>query len=141
MNLLLRREWFTSKSTIGTLDVDGSFAAFILEDFCRESQPGLWKPELKVPGQTAIPYGRYELLITYSQRFDKPLPQLMNVPNFSGVRIHSGNSAADTEGCLLPGLVRGDDEVTNSKAAFGPLFRLLSAAVQREKVWLEIRKA
>lgn len=141
MILVLHRQWFTPKSTIGQLNIEGAASIFLLEDVCRESVPGTWNKLWKVPGQTAIPYGRYELLITYSQRFDKPLPLLLNVPDFSGVRIHPGNTAADTEGCLLPGLVRGDDEVTGSRAAFGTLFRALELACQREKVWLEIRKA
>ena len=73
---------------------------WVLEDQVREVV-GEPVSEWKVPGKTAIPAGRYKVLITFSNRFQKLMPQLMDVPGFTGVRIHAGNTAADTEGCLL----------------------------------------
>ena len=89
-----------------------------LEDTVREV-PGepvhLWK----VPGQTAIPAGEYDLIVNFSQRFQKMLPQILEVPGFTGVRIHSGNSAVDSSGCLLIGNGVNLDEgrITDSRAA------------------------
>ena len=121
MELLLKRTWFTPLSTIGELFVDGAFECFILEDREREGQP-------KVPGVTAIPRGRYEVRITPSPRFKRDLPLLIDVPGYSGVRIHPGNVPADTEGCLLPGRVRVQDKVLESRVAFDVLFAKLQLA-------------
>jgi hypothetical protein len=142
MNLVLSRipEWCTDKATVGTLYLEGNFECFILEDVCRESPPGSWKPELKVKGATAIPYGVYTVIINYSNRFSRPLPLLLAVPNFEGIRIHPGNSAADTEGCLLPGLIRTIDRVQSSQLAFGQLYRKLHAVHETEKITLTIKR-
>jgi hypothetical protein len=121
MQLELKRKWFTPNSTIGELFVDGVFECFVLEDCYRPNEP-------KVPGKTAIPTGRYEVRITPSPRFKRDLPLLLGVPGFEGVRIHPGNTPADTEGCLLPGRVRGDDRVLESRAAFDALFEKLKRA-------------
>jgi Family of unknown function (DUF5675) len=121
MNLELKRKWFTPETTIGELFVDGVFECFILEDREREGQP-------KVFGQTAIPRGVYEVKITHSPRFNRDLPLLLKVPGYEGVRIHPGNKAADTEGCLLPGTRRAPDQVLESRAAFDKLFEKLKSA-------------
>lgn len=123
MELTLKRTWLTPRSTIGELSVDGVFECFILEDRYRPP------PEVKVPRETCIPCGRYEVQVTYSPRFQRPLPLLLDVPGFKGVRIHPGNKAADTEGCLLPGLHRGTDTVLQSRVAFDGLFLKLREAV------------
>ncbi|MSW60276.1 MAG: hypothetical protein F2827_06340 [Actinobacteria bacterium] len=122
MELLLKRTWLTEKSTISELFVDGVRECFVLEDRYRPP------PETKVYGQTAIPNGRYEVAITQSPRFKRLLPLLLDVPGYEGVRIHPGNTAADTEGCLLPGCRRGVDQVFESRVAFDALFAKLSAA-------------
>ncbi len=98
---------------------------------------------VKVPGETAIPAGRYELDITWSPKFKRDLPLIFNVTlpdgrrlvrsadgkvQFEGVRIHTGNDADDTEGCLITGRVRHVDQVLESKLAFDPLFAKLVAA-------------
>lgn len=128
MNLLLMRRWLTERSTIGELLVDGAPECFVLED--RYRLP--W--ESKVPGQTCIPCGCYDIVITHSQRFKRELPLLLNVRNFQGVRIHPGNTDADTEGCLLPGRKRGPDVVTESKAAFDALFEKLQRAAPPHRI-------
>ncbi len=131
MILKLIRKQFTPESTIGELSVDGAFECFTLEDTVRE---------VKIPGQTAIPAGTYEVAVTFSNKFKKQLPLLMNVPNFDGVRIHSGNRPADTEGCILVGTAKGPEAnfIGNSRAAFDALFRKIQAAVQQEKVCIEL---
>lgn len=125
MKLELKRRWLTAKSTVGELFVDGVFECFVLED--RYRAPG----EQKVSGATAIPCGTYALPITQSPRFKRPLPLVENVPGFRGVRIHPGNTADDTEGCLLPGQNRHLDRVSESRAAFEALFAKLVAARDR----------
>lgn len=129
MNLRLLRKTFTDTSTIGQLTVDGKRECFTLEDKVRA---------VKIRGQTAIPAGIYEVTITFSDKFKKPLPLLLNVPNFAGIRIHSGNTAADTEGCILVGTTKAKDHVGKGKVAFAALFPKLTAALKKEKVFIEV---
>jgi len=82
--------------------------------------------------------GRYEVVVTFSQRFQRPLPLLLGVPHFTGVRIHPGNTDADTEGCILVGRTKGENFIGESRSAFSLLFLKLQQAVQREKVFIEI---
>ena len=113
MELLLKRLHKTINSTIGELYVNGVFECYTLEDVERD---------VKVKNETAIAKGKYKVVITYSNRFKRDLPLLLNVPNFEGVRIHSGNTNHDTEGCILVGLTRSKDFVGNSRKAFTKLF-------------------
>lgn len=131
MELRLVRNQYSPTSTIGELHVDGAFECFTLEDRVRST---------KVAGATAIPPGRYEVSVTWSNRFKRPLPLLMDVPNYTGVRIHTGNKAEDTEGCILVGRKRLPDLVGESKLAFDPLFAKIEDALRREKVFVEIRQ-
>ena len=107
--------------TIGQLFVDGYEECFTLEDVVRD---------VKIPGETAIPAGTYNVTITMSNRFKRELPLLENVPNFSGVRIHPGNTSEDTEGCILVGRGRTEKTVTESKAAFNALFGKIQQGLQ-----------
>jgi hypothetical protein len=109
MNLRVIREPSTAAATMGLLLIDGVFTCWTLEDVVRE---------VKIPGETAIPAGRYDVRLSFSQRFQKTLPELLAVPNFKGIRIHAGNTAqADTAGCLLVGRVRAVDRIEESKLA------------------------
>jgi hypothetical protein len=131
MNLTLIRRWFSPRATIGELLIDDVRECFTLEDTVRQGP--------KIPGETAIPAGRYQVVITESARFNRPLPLLLDVPDFEGVRIHPGNCAADTAGCILVGSTRGPDRVNRSRAAFDPLFaRLQQAVANGGPVWLTI---
>ena len=128
MELKLRRFEFGTTYTIGKLYVDDVYFCFTLEDKVREGE--------KVYGQTAIPYGTYSVIIDHSNRFNRDLPHILNVPGFEGVRIHTGNTSADTEGCILVGTTwAGKDFVGNSKFAFDPLFEKMKTA---NKITLEI---
>ena|SRR6266567_2166783 len=102
MDLLLRRFPSGKDCTIGELFVHGDFECYTLEDVMRE-EPGVPVAEWKVSDQTAIPAGLYSILIDYSPHFQRFMPHVMNVPGFSGVRIHAGNTPLDTEGCILVG--------------------------------------
>ena len=142
MELELTRKTRSDSSTIGELSVNGQFECFILEDKERGLRSDMALSELmskKVPGQMAVPEGRYEVVITSSDRFQRMLPLLMDVPAYAGIRIHPGNTAADTEGCLLLGTTKGTDMVSNSRAAFTALFDKLKAAVEKEKIFITIR--
>lgn len=119
MKLVLKRLHKTNNSTIGELTLDGIFQCYTLEDIERE---------VKVKSETAIPKGTYKIIINQSNRFKRLLPLLINVPGFEGVRIHSGNSNYDTEGCILVGETRGKDFIGKSRKAFDKLFEKMKKA-------------
>lgn len=119
MKLLLKRLHRTDVSTIGELYVDGVFECYTLEDIERE---------VKIKSETAIPKGKYKVMITMSNRFKRQMPLLLNVPNFSGVRIHAGNTNHDTEGCILVGQTRSKDFIGKSRKAFDNLFKKMQKA-------------
>lgn len=127
----VKRRWLTDKSTIGELffDNDAERVCFTLEDRVRE---------VKKWGETAIPLGNYELVISYSNRFKKMLPLLLNVLEYEGVRIHCGNRPEDTEGCILIGLSKGVDIILESRKAFDLFFPRLYSAMQAGKVFINI---
>lgn len=144
MELKLQRESSTSKSTPGKLYVDGMFNCYTLEDVDREKhyddgslvEVSAWK----VAGETAIPCGRYSVAIDVSVRFKRLMPHVLNVPGFDGIRIHSGNTSEDTEGCILVGSVRNSpDEILYSRAAFDKLFlQLMEAHASNNPIFIEI---
>lgn len=111
--LTLKRDTYTSKTTIGKLYVNDLFICDTLEDVCRDiNKDGDLDDagETKVYGETAIPSGIYKITLAQSPRFKKLLPLLHNVKNYSGVLIHHGNWAKDTHGCILVG-TRGVDSL------------------------------
>lgn len=132
MNLLLQRGRSTEKSTPGQLLINGTFECYTLEDIVRPRG-------MKVYGQTAIPAGVYPVVITMSPRFQRLLPALLNVPGFEGIRIHTGNKAEDTDGCILVGDAPASDWVGQSKVAFDRLYTKLRAAT--DPITIEIRDA
>lgn len=105
MELLLDRKYLKSNYTIGNLYINGKFYCNIIEDVVRDiNKNGTFDcGELKISGHTAIPYGEYEVKVTYSPRFKRRLPLLLNVKHFEGIRIHRGNTEKDSSGCLIPG--------------------------------------
>lgn len=121
-------------STIGSLYVNGMWQCFTLEDLVRSGP--------KVYGETAIPAGTYTVVISYSPHFKRDLPLLQDVPNYEGVRIHPGNIAADTLGCILVGRAKGVDRIYNSVDAFNDLYpKILEAWSRKEEITLEIQNA
>ena len=98
---------------------------------------------VKVHGVTAIPYGRYQVIMSKSNRFGIVLPELLNVKGFAGVRMHVGNYPTDSEGCLLVGTGADLEKgmITNSKVGFGALYKLMDAAYsKKDTIWLTITK-
>ncbi len=110
MELLLTRDIKTIDFTLGTLYIDGT-------EFCKTVEDMERMEGEKVFGKTAIPKGEYKVIINHSNHFNKSLPLLLDVPNFEGIRIHSGNSAADSEGCIILGMTRTINGVAMSRIA------------------------
>ena len=141
MKLELQRYALKDTYTIGKLFINGVYECDVLEDKVRDlNHDGKFDDgEVKVFAQTAIPYGTYQIDITYSERFKRLLPLLENVPEFDGIRIHPGNTAADTHGCLLVGHNTAVGVVTDSKKAFDKLFPKLAAAHEaKESIFITI---
>ena len=126
MKILVRRLHKTETTSIGEMSIDGKFECYTLEDV--ERAPGV-----KVFGQTAIPKGTYKVVVTPSNHFKRDLPLLVSVPNYEGVRIHPGNYAKDTEGCILVGRTKTVDMIGESKLAFEPLFEKIKAAIASDQ--------
>jgi hypothetical protein len=133
MELVVRRFEYGTSFTISKLSINNEYECYVLEDVVRG-------PGEKIAGETAIPAGKYTLIIDHSNRFDKDLPHILDVPMFEGVRIHSGNTDKDTEGCLLVGQVwAGGDNIGKSRVAFDILFpKLQKAFIAKESITIEI---
>lgn len=140
MNLLLKRRPSTPVCTIGDLYHGDRRLMFFLEDVVRPAG-------VKVPGQTAIPPGIYEVVMNaspkYLKQYGSPVttPMLLNVPNFTGIRIHPGTRADDTEGCPMPGLQVAPDgkSLLGSGLAYGMFCALVGGAIAAgDRVYLEI---
>lgn len=141
MTLELKREIFRDNYTISKLYVNGEYFCDTLEDTDRSlySTDSLEHiKSIKVYGKTAIPYGTYEIAISYSDRFKKFLPLLLRVPGYDGIRIHPGNTEEDTLGCILPGVYNKVSKVINSRITFNKLFPLIQKAIKKEKVFITI---
>jgi|688.fasta_scaffold461209_3 hypothetical protein len=129
MNLELFRD-AEGRFNFGKLFVDGKYLGETLEDPERE---------VKIDGDTAIPRGRYRVTLTMSNRFKRIMPYVHDVPGFEGVRIHGGNTEADTHGCPLLGAVRTLTGIAQCAGVNQRLIDLIDAATKRnEEVWLEI---
>ena len=109
MMLLLHRQPTRDGTTLGVLSIDGVRCCETLEDAVRTDG--------KVYGETAIPFGRYRVMLTQSMRFRTMLPLVLDVPGFSGIRIHAGNSQRDTEGCILVGQYHTGVNLEHSRLA------------------------
>jgi len=133
MNLLLQRHPSNDVCTTGDLYLDGRWLCYTLEDVVREK---------KIKGQTAIPAGIYKVTVNWSGRFNRPLPLLLDVPQFSGVRIHAGNTASDTDGCILIGKELGKNAVYKSREACSDLFERIKVALNmNHEITIEIKNA
>lgn len=129
MKLLLKRTVLTPKFTQGELYIDEKYFCDTLEDTNRDSNKNgkFDNGEVKVFGETCIPYGSYQIEMIISPKFSpryggRKVPHIKNVNSFENVLIHSGNTVKDTEGCILVGQKSGEGIISNSK---NTLFKLL----------------
>lgn len=138
MYLQLVRESFTNIATEGQIFVNGEFECYCLEDKDRFLEYG----GDKVYGETAIPRGTYNVVLTQSARFNKLLPLLEDVPQFRGIRMHSGNKAEDSEGCILVGMTNTADDdnwIGNSRVALVALISKMQKAIDNgEEITIEV---
>lgn len=119
-------------ATLGKMYLNGIDTCYTLEDVVRPDG-------VKVYGETAIPAGRYRVDITCSNRFQCDMPLVCDVPNFEGVRIHPGNTSADTHGCILVGMSQGGASIGASRMAYNIVFpQIRDAIANGEEVWLTI---
>lgn len=141
MKLTLKRIALRPTYTIGKLYIDDVYFCDTIEDTVRDlNKDGKFdNGEKKVHSKTAIPYGIYEIKWTYSPRFKKYTPQLMNVPSFEGIRIHAGNTSADTEGCLILGKNKQVGKVLNSRDTINKFYPIIKEACSNGKVTIEIK--
>lgn len=139
MELKLVRSVFNQKSTLGKIYLNGSFFAYTCEDTVRNMNGDCSK---KIKNETAIDGGRYEVILSFSNRFQRYLPLLLNVPCFDGIRIHGGNTAADTEGCILIG-TEGDmkERIWNCASKVTSLVAAMKAVEKTEKIFIGIENA
>ena len=134
MELKLLRKYCKPSYTIGQLYIEDKYSCDTIEDTVRDLVT-----EKKVKGRTAIPAGRYRVVLNWSPRFKKPLPLLLDVPHFEGIRIHAGNTAKDTEGCILVGRNTQPGTLTESKATMAELMQVLTSANNRkEEMWITV---
>lgn len=153
MELLVDRKWKKAKYTISNLYVDGKYFSNVLEDTDRGLRNTMTENEIKarkVPNETAIPSGTYEITLDvfsprfgnqsfYKQTCNGKLPRLLNVKGFDGILIHAGNTASDTLGCLLVGVNKEVSKVLDSQNTFKKLYQLLLDKKSKgEKITIKI---
>ena len=140
MEIKLVRIAFKETYTIGKLYVDGKYFCDTIEDTDRGLDNSMTSNEIlrkKVKGQTAIPTGHYNIDITYSPKYKRMMPLLLDVKGFSGIRIHSGNTAKDTEGCLIVGKNKKVGMVLESRDTYQRLFKMMEG---QEDITIDITR-
>lgn len=142
MLIEVKRLYKKADYTIGKMYINGEYFCDTLEDTDRGLAQGMPLSELKEMkeyGKTAIPTGEYMVAVTFSNRFEKWLPLIHPVPVFEGVRIHSGNTHKDTEGCILLGENKAVGKVLNSRKTMDEFLRVLNPAIEAcEDIWITI---
>ena len=142
LHLILLRKYRKPTYTIGQLYNGNTYLCNTVEDQDRGLHSNMAAAQIaaiKVKGETAIPTGSYRVEVTDSPKFKRPLPLVLNVPGFSGIRIHRGSNANSTEGCIIPGENTVKGGVTNSTRYEEAITRLIqNAQKNNEDVWLTI---
>jgi hypothetical protein len=132
MKMILKRTIFTEISTIGELWIGDQFECYTLEDVVRE-------PEVKIPKETAIPYGTYEVVLDWSDRHRCLMFHIIGVRGFEGIRFDIANKPEEIEGCIAVGHTKGQDAVYHSTLALKILSeKLVKALCSGEKLFIEI---
>ena len=148
MELILKRIAKRKTYTIGRLyirrQVMDEYLPGIADDYFCDTLEPTWRDyehgAYKVKGRSAIPEGRYAVVISWSPKFGAWLPILLGVPKFEGIRIHAGNTSEDTEGCILVGKNREVGKVLDSRKWLYELKQKIVEAKDRgEAVWITIK--
>ncbi len=142
MNIILNRIAKKAKYTIGKLYINNQYFCDTLEDTDRGLTQSMTEQQIgskKVYGETAIPTGTYRIIISYSNKFKKQMPLLLNVPGFAGIRIHSGNTEKDSLGCILVGKNKAVGKVLESRDTYSKLFSILQEANKKETIKITIK--
>ena len=142
MNITLNRIAKKAKYTIGKLYINDQYFCDTLEDTDRGLTQSMTEQQIgskKVYGETAIPTGTYRIIISYSNKFKKQMPLLLNVPGFAGIRIHSGNTEKDSLGCILVGKNKVVGKVLESRDTYSKLFSILQEANKKETIKITIK--
>lgn len=135
MNIKVQRKWKKEKYTVGEMYINGEYLCNTLED----TERVLNKPTDKIPGETAIPKGKYRVNLTYSDKFKIYLPLLENVPYFTAIRIHQGNTPNDSMGCILVGKNTKPGWLSESRATLRLLLDKIKLAINKnEPIQIEI---
>ena len=153
MKIKVERRWPKATYTIGRLYIDGLYYCNTLEDKDRglkQTDPETYIKSRKVAGETAIPKGTYGLSMnTTSPKYAGvawywnfcrgKMPRLLNVPGFDGILIHTGTDALSTRGCILVGRNTKVGKITDSKACFKEVYKLMKEAADKgEEITIEI---
>lgn len=136
MKIELHRKWRRKGYSIGILYINGQRICETLEDEDRGLSSDMSLTDIKakkIKGETAIPLGYYKVAYTYSPRFKRMLPLLVDVPGYEGIRIHSGNKAKDTEGCILCGRNTEVGTVTNSRYWTNKVIGMIERAIKNKE--------
>lgn len=131
IEIIINRKIYSNNSIIGDLYINNELFCNTLEDTNRK---------VKIYAETAIPVGRYQVIINLSKRFKTNMPLLLNVPGFEGIRIHSGNHKGDTEGCILLGVYnkKKPDWISNSRKTYDKFLTKLYELLNGNKVYIKI---
>ena len=129
MNLTLERRFYTAQSTEGQMLVDGQFLCYTLELPFSDGQPG-----------GAIPEGTFSVMVTESPKFGRPMPLIVGIPDRSEIRIHWGNTAEDTEGCVILGRTQSPNFVGESRLAFDAFWEMTNAAMRAGNCRITVRR-
>lgn len=153
MNILIDRKWKKKDYTIGIMYVNGERFCETLEDTDRGLSDTMTESQIKYKkkyGETAIPTGLYKIRMSFSPKFSSKawgkkyngmVPEILNVKGFTGVRLHPGNSAGDTLGCILPGKNSVVGKVMQSTEYYYKLLdkHILPAIKRNETIYLSIK--
>ena len=142
MRITVQRRYLCESYTIGTMFINGNYFCDTLEDKVRDlNKDGdlLDEGEEKVYAETAIPYGKYRVILNYSPKFKRELPLLLNVKHFEGIRIHRGRTASHSSGCLIVGENKVKGQVINAEKYEVELVKRIREAISHnEEIWIII---
>ena len=159
MIITLKRIYCKGAFTLGALQIqtESNNDFRTSKYFCDTLEPHAidWRREEKIAGKTAIPTGRYRVVMSYSKTYKRRMPYLLNVPHFTGIMIHTGNSVDDTRGCILVGKAvrpqKSEEEnptgkatvigrLTDSRITFNKLYEIIKEAMKKgEEIFLIVK--